>query len=218
MPLTSSRARRAPSCSGARQQPHRALGGRHQVLERLAGIEPRQVARHRADRRRDRHLVVVQDDEQPFLHVAGVVHRLVGHARRHRAVADHADHVADVGAPRSRATAKPRPGRDRGRGMRRAEGVVGALGPPGEAARARRRRAASGCGRAGRSGSCADRPGGRRPRSACPWGVLKTAWIATVSSTTPRPAPRCPPVTDTAEIVSARSSSASWRSSPWSGP
>src|SRR3546814_2996111 len=38
--------------------------------------------------------------------------------------------------------------------------------------------------------------------------------MATVISTTPRPAPRCPPVTETAEIVSSRNSSASWRN--WS--
>src|SRR3989338_1964986 len=44
-------------------------------------------------------------------------------------------------------------------------------------------------------------------------GALNTACRATVSSTTPRPAPRWPPVTDTAEMVSARSSSASWRNS-----
>ena len=43
-------------------------------------------------------------------------------------------------------------------------------------------------------------------------GVSKTAWSATVSSTTPRPAPKCPPVTATALIVSVRSSSATWRS------
>ena len=34
-------------------------------------------------------------------------------------------------------------------------------------------------------------------------GVSKTACSATVSSTTPSPAPRWPPVSDTAEIVSA---------------
>ena len=103
-----------------------------------------------------------------FLHVAGVVHRLVGHARRHRPVADHADHVADVRRAEVARHREAEPRRDRGRGMRRAERVVGALRPPGEAREARRRRAACGCGRAGRSGSCADRPGGRRPRSACP--------------------------------------------------
>src|SRR4029453_3763447 len=40
-------------------------------------------------------------------------------------------------------------------------------------------------------------------------GVSKTKWTATVSSTTPSPEPRCPPDCDTAEIISARSSSAS---------
>ena len=76
--------------------------------------------------------------------------------------------------------------------MRRAERVVGALRPPGEAREPAALRAACGCGRAGRSGSCADSTGGRRPRSACRCGVLKTAWIATVSSTTPRPGAEVP--------------------------
>ena len=31
----------------------------------LAGEQPRQIGRHRADRRRDRHVVVVEDDDQP---------------------------------------------------------------------------------------------------------------------------------------------------------
>ena len=116
-----------------RQQPHRALGRGLQILERLAGVEPRQVVRHRADRRRDRHLVVVQDDEQPLLHVPGVVHRLVGHARRHRPVADDADHVAHVRRPEVPRHREAEARRDRGRGMRRPERIVGALRPPGEA-------------------------------------------------------------------------------------
>src|SRR6476646_7300269 len=35
--------------------------------------------------------------------------------------------------------------------------------------------------------------------------------MAVVNSTTPRPAPKCPPVTDTASMVSWRNSSATWR-------
>ena len=58
-----------------------------------AGGEAREVGRHGADRRRDRHLVVVEDDDQPLVAGAGIVHRLVGHAGRHRAVADHRDDV-----------------------------------------------------------------------------------------------------------------------------
>ncbi len=63
---------------------------------------------------------------------AGVVHRLIGHARRHRAVADDRDH----GVVAVREVARHRhaeAGRDRGRGMRRAERVVFALGALGEA-------------------------------------------------------------------------------------
>ena len=41
------------------------------------------------------------------------------------------------------------------------------------------------------------------------FGASKTAWIAVVNSTTPSPAPRCPPVSDTIDIVSDRSSLAS---------
>lgn len=40
-------------------------------------------------------------------------------------------------------------------------------------------------------------------------GVLNTAWMAVVSSTTPRPAPRWPPVFETALIVAWRTSSES---------
>ena len=113
---------------GARE----AVGDLLQRDERCVGVEPRQVFRHRPDRRGDRHLVVVEDDEHPPLLGAGVVHRLVGHAGRDRPVADHRHHVAGRLAEVARhGEAEAR--RDRGRGMRRAEGVVGALAALGEA-------------------------------------------------------------------------------------
>jgi len=93
-----------------------------------AGGETRQIVAHRARRRRDRHVVVVEDDDQAGVQRAGIVHRLVGHAGRHRAVADDGDHVA----PAARQVAGHRhaePGRNGGRGMRRAERIVLALGP-----------------------------------------------------------------------------------------
>ncbi len=96
------------------------------------GEEAREIRGHRPDRRRDRHVVVVQDHDQARLHGAGVVQRLVGHAGGHGAVADHGDDVVGAAgevARRRHAEA----GRDRGGGMRRAEGVVFALGPLGEA-------------------------------------------------------------------------------------
>ena len=96
-----------------------------------AGDKPRQIGAHRADRRRDRHVVVVEDDDQPRIERAGVVHRLIGHAGRHRAVADHGDDVVlpAVEVARHR---HAEAGRDRGRGMRRAERIVFALGALGE--------------------------------------------------------------------------------------
>ncbi len=48
----------------------------------------------RPDRRRDRHVVIVQNDDEALVHRARVVHGLVGHAGAHRAVADHGDHMA----------------------------------------------------------------------------------------------------------------------------
>ena len=93
--------------------------------------QPRQIGRQRADGGRDRHLVVVEDDDQPRVHRAGVVHRLIGHAGRHRAVADHRDHVALLAGEIAR-DRHAEAGRDRGGGMRGAEAVVFALGALGE--------------------------------------------------------------------------------------
>ena len=83
-----------PLAEGLGQQAHRAFGGGFEVLKRRFGVEAAQVARHRADGRGDGHLVVVEDDDQAFLQVARVVERLIGHARAHRAVADHGNRVA----------------------------------------------------------------------------------------------------------------------------
>jgi hypothetical protein len=95
----------------------------------------RQIGRHGADRRRDRHVVVVEDDDQAGIHGAGVVHRLVGHAGRHGAVAYHRDDVAVLHLLVARDRHAER-GRDRGRRMGGAERVVLALRPLGEAGQA----------------------------------------------------------------------------------
>ncbi len=96
------------------------------------GDETGEIGAHAADGRGDRHVVVVEDDDQPLAHAAGIVHRLVGHAGRHRAVADDGDHVV-VAARQVARHGHAEAGRDRGRGMRRAERVVLALGALGEA-------------------------------------------------------------------------------------
>ena len=107
------------------------LGGFAQRAVGLAGVQPRQVGRHRADRRRDRHVVVVENDDQPRVHRAGVVHGLIGHARGHRAVADHGDDVVLAAGKVARHRHAQRRG-DRGRGVGGAERIVVALGALGE--------------------------------------------------------------------------------------
>ena len=94
--------------------------------------QPREIVREPADRRRDRHVVVVEDDDQPVARRLGVVHRLIGHAGRHRAVADHRDRAAGR-ALELVGDREAQSGRDRGRAVRRPERVVFALAPPGEA-------------------------------------------------------------------------------------
>ena len=96
---------------------------------------------------------------------AGVVHGLVGHAGAHRPVADHATTLRSTPVEPGRHR-HAEPGRDRGRAVRGAERVVVALRAPGEAGEPARLAQGADARRAGRSGSCAGRPGGRRPRSA----------------------------------------------------
>ena len=104
----------------------------HAAIERT-GDELGEIGAHGAGGRRDRHVVVVEDDDEPRIHGAGVVHRLVGHAGRHGAVADDGDDVARF-ALELRRDGHAEAGRDRGRGMAGAERVVLALGAAGEAA------------------------------------------------------------------------------------
>ena len=94
---------------------------------RAAGHQPRQIGRHGACRRRNRHVVIVEDHDQALVTRAGIVHRLICHAGRHGAVADHADDVMFLALEIAR-HCHAEPGRNRGRGMRRAERIVFAFG------------------------------------------------------------------------------------------
>lgn len=51
----------------------------------------REIGAHCARRRRNRHVVVVEDDDEARIERPGIVQRLIGHAGRHRAVADDGD-------------------------------------------------------------------------------------------------------------------------------
>ena len=95
--------------------PHRVVEARSEELG--------EVAVQRAHRLRDRHLVVVEDDEEIGARDAGVVQRLERHAGAHRAVADHGDHAARVAVALRRDRHAERR-RDRRRRMRGAERVV----------------------------------------------------------------------------------------------
>jgi hypothetical protein len=78
------------------------------------------------DVRGDRHLVVVQDDDQVPIRVPCVVQRLVGQPAGHGAVADHGDHL-EVLASQVTPGGDPYRGGDRGGRVPRAEDVVLAL-------------------------------------------------------------------------------------------
>ena len=93
---------------------------------RAAGCGAREIGRQRSGRRRDRHIVVIQNDDQAFVARACVVHRFVGHAGAHRAITDHCDDIVRATAEVTRHGHAERR-RNRCRGMRGAEWIVGTL-------------------------------------------------------------------------------------------
>ena len=99
----------------------------------LAGELAAEEAGERANIRRNRHLVVVQDDDQVFVEVAGVVERLEGQAGGHRPVADDGDGAAVI-LLEGLGEGDAQGGGDRGRAVAGLEGVVGAFLEFGKAA------------------------------------------------------------------------------------
>src|SRR3954471_20984477 len=84
-----------------------------------------EVARHRADVRRDRHAVVVQHDHDRRAEPARLLDRLERDAARHRAVADDRDDLARVGlAGQAHTLLQADRVADRRRGVARAHDVV----------------------------------------------------------------------------------------------
>ena len=85
--------------------PTRGIAGRSLRTRRFqslyVGGHPRlvEVVRQAADARADRHLVVVQDDQELLPEAAGVVQRLEDDARGERAVADHGHRVPIAAGP-----------------------------------------------------------------------------------------------------------------------
>ena len=93
--------------------------------------QTREIIRHGANGRCNRHLVVIQDNDQAPVHGAGVVHRLIGHPRGNRAIADHADHVMLL-AGKVACHSHAQTCRYRCRGVGGAEAVVFAFGTLGK--------------------------------------------------------------------------------------
>ena len=91
-----------------------------------AAHQPRQMAVERADRRRDRHVVVVEHHQHVRMRDTAVVQGLERHPGAHRAVADDRHRLA-VLAFQACGHGHAERGRDRGRRMGGAEAVVLAL-------------------------------------------------------------------------------------------
>ena len=94
------------------------LGDVAQAVIGAAGRQAGEVGRHGTDWRGDAHVVVVEDHGQPPAPDRRVVHRLVGHVRRHGAVADlEAITCTVLGDHRAGSCRRPCPVRQRSRSM-----------------------------------------------------------------------------------------------------
>ena len=93
--------------------------------------ETGEIGAHTPDRWRNRHVVVIENDDQASRGLRCVVHRLVGHAGAHRAVADHGNDAV-VLAAQIAGDAEAQGGGYRCRGVGGPEWVVGAFGALGE--------------------------------------------------------------------------------------
>ena len=93
---------------------------------KLAAHQLRQIAVQRPHRWADAHVVVVQDDQQIAIEHPGVVHGLKGHAGRHGPVANHRNGAA-LFALALGGHGHAQGGRDAGRRVRGAKGVVRAF-------------------------------------------------------------------------------------------
>ncbi len=93
--------------------------------------EAGEIGTHRSRGWCDRHVVVVQNDDQPRIECPGIVQRFECHAGRHGAIADHRDNLA-VALVQSSGNSHAKTGRDRRGGMARAEIVVFAFSATGK--------------------------------------------------------------------------------------
>ncbi len=105
---------------------HKIFAGADQTGKRIAEC---------AHGRSDRHVIVVEDDDQPVARALGIVHRLIGHSGGHCTVANHRNRAPGA-ARKFVGDGKAERGRDRGRAVRRAERVIFAFTALGESRQA----------------------------------------------------------------------------------
>ena len=193
----------------------RAVVGALALLPGARQLDLRQVLRERPDRRADRHLVVVDDDEHLRLALADVVEGLERQTAHQRGVAD------DDRDPLQPVAQVARLGqalgdRQAGPGVAAVEHVVLRLGAARETADRRPAGEACRSDPVARSGACAGRPGGRCPRRS---GRAATRAVDAGRSSARRRRATSRggrPVTATVRMIVSRisaASSASWRSS-----
>ena len=132
----------------ARDAQDAALEVLAQLGERRVEAQPVEVELQGADVGADRHLVVVEDDDERRAPVAGVVQGLEGDPSREGAVAEHADHGPLLFAGESRRLGEAEPVADRRGGVSGADDVVTGLAAVRESRRARR---TGGCWRSSRA-------------------------------------------------------------------
>ena len=170
---------------------------------RARELDARQVVADRADRGRDAHLVVVEDDQHRRAPVADVVERLERHAAHEGRVADH-DSDALVRATHLAGERKPLRDGQAGAGVAAVEDVVRAL------------RCAAGNRRHRPAGAACRSRSSRPVSSLCAYawwpvshtilsvGLFSRRCRVTVSSTTPSELPRWPPVFATVPMIVPR--------------
>ena len=95
------------------------------------GYQTRKISGKATYRRGNRHVVVVEYDDQPVARRLGVVHSFIGHARAHRAVADNRDCLAGF-ARHLVGDRKSESSRNRCRAVRGTERVIFAFATLGE--------------------------------------------------------------------------------------
>ncbi len=111
------------------------LGKVAQAQKFAARYQTGEVSGKAADWGGDRHVIVVQDHDQPVSGLARVIHGLIRHARRHGAIADHCYALARLACELA-GNGKTQCRADGCRTMGSAERVIFALGPFGEARKA----------------------------------------------------------------------------------